>query len=157
MTKKKKFSHDVFISYRWISPDQEWVLEQLAPALKRAGLQVWLICLPKGGEPWVAGWTEELHPAGRWVVNAAQLWKEGQSRLLDIVAVIASDDPTKVSPKDLRSWTYQTRRPLRIWFCRLRFRRKGRDRAYWRSTKPGESERGLDASTMGLELHCIEW
>jgi hypothetical protein len=77
-----------------------------------AGEKVWIICLPRGGEPWVAGWTEQMYPAGRWVVNAAQLWKEGQPNLTDVLAVIAADDPTKVSPTDLRSWIYQTRRPL---------------------------------------------
>jgi hypothetical protein len=75
------------------------------------GQKVWIICLPKGGEPWVAGWTDELHSAGRWVVNAAQLRREGQPKLIDVVAVIATEDPTKVSPQDLRQWIYQGRRP----------------------------------------------
>lgn len=75
--------------------------------------KVWIICLPKGGEPWVAGWTDELHSSGRWVVNAAQLGREGQSRTVDVVAVIAADDPTRVNPKDLWRWIYQTRRPLK--------------------------------------------
>jgi hypothetical protein len=34
--------YDVFISYRWIDPDQTWVREQLAPALRNAGLTVLL-------------------------------------------------------------------------------------------------------------------
>ena len=34
--------HDVFISYRWVDPDQTWVREQLAPALRNAGLEVLL-------------------------------------------------------------------------------------------------------------------
>jgi len=34
--------YDVFISYRWVTPDQEWVRDQLAPALERAGLNVCL-------------------------------------------------------------------------------------------------------------------
>ena len=34
--------YDVFISYRWVSPDQEWVREQLFPALQAAGLTVLL-------------------------------------------------------------------------------------------------------------------
>jgi len=34
--------HDVFISYRWVDPDQTWVREQLAPALRNAGLDVLL-------------------------------------------------------------------------------------------------------------------
>ncbi|MFL6213400.1 MAG: hypothetical protein ACJ74J_05835 [Blastocatellia bacterium] len=77
------------------------------------GEKVWIICLPRGGSPWVAGWTDELHPAGRWVINAAQLWREGQPKLIDVVAVIAADDPTKVSPEELRLWIYQTKRTLK--------------------------------------------
>jgi TIR domain len=34
--------YDVFISYRWVSPDQEWVRGQLYPALLKAGLKVFL-------------------------------------------------------------------------------------------------------------------
>ena len=34
--------YDVFISYRWIDPDQEWVRNKLAPALRKAGLRVCL-------------------------------------------------------------------------------------------------------------------
>lgn len=34
--------HDVFISYRWVDPDQKWVREQLAPALRNVGLAVLL-------------------------------------------------------------------------------------------------------------------
>ncbi len=34
--------YDVFISYRWVEPDQSWVRNQLAPALKNAGLNVLL-------------------------------------------------------------------------------------------------------------------
>jgi hypothetical protein len=36
------FPYDVFISYRWVTPDQEWVREQLYPALANAGLKVCL-------------------------------------------------------------------------------------------------------------------
>jgi hypothetical protein len=32
-------SHDVFVSYRWVSPEQEWVRDALAPALRAAGLK----------------------------------------------------------------------------------------------------------------------
>lgn len=31
--------YDVFISYRWVSPDQEWVRKDLFPALRAAGLR----------------------------------------------------------------------------------------------------------------------
>jgi hypothetical protein len=34
--------YDVFISYRWVNPDQTWVREQLAPALRNSGLAVLL-------------------------------------------------------------------------------------------------------------------
>jgi len=33
---------DVFVSYRWTEPDQSWVRDQLVPALKAAGLKVFL-------------------------------------------------------------------------------------------------------------------
>src|SRR5690349_10161186 len=39
---KSDLSYDVFISYRWVTPDQEWVREQLYPALVAAGLKVCL-------------------------------------------------------------------------------------------------------------------
>lgn len=35
-------AYDVFISYRWVEPDQSWVRQALVPALKRAGLAVCL-------------------------------------------------------------------------------------------------------------------
>lgn len=38
----KAHAYDVFISYRWITPDQEWVRQQLYPALIEAGLKVCL-------------------------------------------------------------------------------------------------------------------
>jgi tetratricopeptide (TPR) repeat protein len=34
--------YDVLVSYRWVSPDQEWVREELLPALRSAGLSVFL-------------------------------------------------------------------------------------------------------------------
>ncbi len=37
-----EMSYDVFVSYRWIEPDQTWVREQLVPALRSAGLRVCL-------------------------------------------------------------------------------------------------------------------
>lgn len=40
--KAKHFPYDVFISYRWVDPDQTWVRQQLVPALKRAGLKICL-------------------------------------------------------------------------------------------------------------------
>lgn len=42
MNDEEAYKYDVFISYRWITPDQEWVREQLYPALKSAGLRVCL-------------------------------------------------------------------------------------------------------------------
>ncbi|MFL6213399.1 MAG: toll/interleukin-1 receptor domain-containing protein [Blastocatellia bacterium] len=35
------YDYDVFISYRRVCPDQEWVREQLVPRLEAAGLKVW--------------------------------------------------------------------------------------------------------------------
>lgn len=37
-----KFAYDVFVSYRWVEPDQTWVRDELVPALKSAGLEVCL-------------------------------------------------------------------------------------------------------------------
>lgn len=34
--------YDVFVSYRWIEPDQTWVRQSLVPALRAAGLRVFL-------------------------------------------------------------------------------------------------------------------
>jgi hypothetical protein len=42
MMSSKYYEYDVFISYRWVDPDQEWVREYLVPALKSAGLRVCL-------------------------------------------------------------------------------------------------------------------
>jgi hypothetical protein len=39
---KEDFNWDVFISYRRVSPDQEWVQRELVPKLEKAGLKVWL-------------------------------------------------------------------------------------------------------------------
>lgn len=38
----RTYRYDVFISYRWINPDLEWVRNQLDPALRNAGLRVCL-------------------------------------------------------------------------------------------------------------------
>ena len=37
-----QYRYDVFISYRWVEPDQTWVRDQLKPALENAGLKVLL-------------------------------------------------------------------------------------------------------------------
>lgn len=34
------FDYDVFVTYRWIDPDQKWVRTELVPALRAAGLRV---------------------------------------------------------------------------------------------------------------------
>jgi hypothetical protein len=37
-----QYDYDVFVSYRWVNPDQVWVREALVPALEAAGLKVCL-------------------------------------------------------------------------------------------------------------------
>lgn len=37
-----RYRYDVFVSYRWVEPDQTWVRRQLLPAFERAGLSVLL-------------------------------------------------------------------------------------------------------------------
>jgi tetratricopeptide (TPR) repeat protein len=39
---QQTFEFDVFVSYRWVEPDQSWVREDLVPALQSAGLRVCL-------------------------------------------------------------------------------------------------------------------
>lgn len=39
---EEKFKYDVFISYRWVWPEFRWVRKDLVPALKAAGLKVWI-------------------------------------------------------------------------------------------------------------------
>jgi tetratricopeptide (TPR) repeat protein len=39
---QRKFEFDVFVSYRWVDPDQGWVRDHLVPALEAAGLRVCL-------------------------------------------------------------------------------------------------------------------
>jgi tetratricopeptide (TPR) repeat protein len=42
MQDEKAYPYDVFISYRWVAPDLQWVRKQLYPALVEAGLNVCL-------------------------------------------------------------------------------------------------------------------
>ncbi len=74
--------------------------------------KIWLICLPKKDDPWVAGWTDSFLPAGRWVIQAAQLLKApAQTRSFDLLAVVSVEKPPE-GPA-LRQWIYQVRRTRR--------------------------------------------
>jgi hypothetical protein len=42
ISERTTFIYDVFISYRWTTPDQKWVRQSLHPALVNAGLKVCL-------------------------------------------------------------------------------------------------------------------
>jgi hypothetical protein len=42
MPQHQDYAYSVFISYRWVTPDKEWVREQLVPSLKNAGLKVFV-------------------------------------------------------------------------------------------------------------------
>lgn len=42
---------DVFVSYRWVDPDQSWVRDELVPKLRTAGLQVLLDVAEDGFVP----------------------------------------------------------------------------------------------------------
>jgi ATP/maltotriose-dependent transcriptional regulator MalT/DNA-binding SARP family transcriptional activator len=42
MSDEVTYQYDVFVSYRWVEPDQSWVRQQLVPALEKAGLNVLL-------------------------------------------------------------------------------------------------------------------
>lgn len=79
----------------------------------KGGERVWIICLTRRADVWVAGWTATQLPAGRWVVNAAQLWREGQPRLIDVVAVVSDADLAAKGPAELRAITYQLKHTMR--------------------------------------------
>src|SRR5262249_37493496 len=59
---KTDYTYDVFISYRWVDPDQAWVRDQLEPALRTAKLKT---CLDV--EDFVPGrdLILEMHRAGK--------------------------------------------------------------------------------------------
>ena len=42
MSDSVTYPYDVFVSYRWVEPDQTWVRSSLVPALRAAGLKVLL-------------------------------------------------------------------------------------------------------------------
>lgn len=77
--------------------------------------RIWLLCVPKRGEPWVAGWTSRLRPSGQWVVNPTSLWQKGRPTRFDLIAVLATDAPPAVrgdgSGAALREWIFGHERP----------------------------------------------
>jgi hypothetical protein len=42
ISEESQFLYDVFVSYRWLEPDQTWVRKHFVPALRRSGLRVCL-------------------------------------------------------------------------------------------------------------------
>lgn len=72
MKEEEALKYDVFISYRWVSPDQEWVRRQLYPALVSAGLKV---CLD----------VEEFIP-GRAIIREMERAETESRRVLCIIS-----------------------------------------------------------------------
>jgi hypothetical protein len=68
------------------------------------GEKIWIVCVPRKGNPWLAGFTGRILRDGRWVVNIAKLWKDGLPLSLNIFAVISDEDPTQKEPGELRDW-----------------------------------------------------
>ena len=68
--------------------------------------RIWLVCVPREGDPWVAGWTRILQNGGRWVIGSAQLAAEGKPALFDAVIVVSAEDVTKMKPTDLRAFLH---------------------------------------------------
>ena len=64
---------DVFVSYRWVNPDQEWVRTELVPQLRVAGLRVLLDVAEDG---FVAGRDAicEMTRAGRECQRTLSVW-----------------------------------------------------------------------------------
>lgn len=82
------------------------------------GERIWIICVPRNGEPWVAGSTRKLLPSGQWSVNAAALWPQGKPLRFDVVAVLSATTPPLPSQasasrhfSELRAWVYDEERP----------------------------------------------
>ena len=71
--------------------------------------KVWLICIPRTFDPWIAGWTRTWRDGGKWVLHAAQLGKPGLPALFDLVAVVSSEDPRSIEASKLREWVYEAR------------------------------------------------
>jgi hypothetical protein len=100
-----------------VTGSQEDVHGVLARPLA-ADERVWLVCLPAQGDPWVAGWTGRLDPAGRWAVNTATLWRPRQAERFDLVAVVSPGDAVRLGPRALRAWLYGEEKPhhsVRMW------------------------------------------
>jgi hypothetical protein len=73
------------------------------------GERVWLICMPREGDPQVAGWTTAPRNGGRWTIGPTQLREPVTSSVLDLVAIVSGADLTKVPPGDLRAIAYSAR------------------------------------------------
>jgi hypothetical protein len=71
-----------------------------------SGERIWLVCAPgdgTGAKPWVAGATTD-GVDNAWTAKAVQLWTRGQPSTFDLLAVLTSDDPNRIDPKQLRDW-----------------------------------------------------
>lgn len=66
--------------------------------------KIWLICVPRALDPWVAGWTSVVQEGGRWTINFPQLRNESQPSYFELVVVVSPDDVGKISPSSLRQW-----------------------------------------------------
>jgi hypothetical protein len=83
------------------------------------GERIWIVCVPRNGEPWVAGSTRRLLSSGQWTVNAAALWPPGKPLRFDVVAVISAARPPLPARQPaagehfsaLRAWVYDEERP----------------------------------------------
>jgi hypothetical protein len=68
--------------------------------------RVWLVCVPREGDPWVAGWTRVLQNGGRWVIGSAQLAADRKPALFDAVVVVSAEDLTKMKSASLRAFLH---------------------------------------------------
>jgi hypothetical protein len=100
-----------------VSP-QEDVHGAVQRKLQR-GERIWIVCVPRNGEPWVAGSTRRLLPSGQWTVNTAALWPQGKPLRFDVVAVLSDTTPPLPASQpsagkhfsELRAWVYDEERP----------------------------------------------
>lgn len=71
----------------------------------RDGEKLWLIALPARDDAYVAGWTAPVRDENTWTVPAAHFGGSGSGPFL-LVAVISTEDPTKMARTALRRWVY---------------------------------------------------
>src|SRR5262249_38204562 len=79
--------------------------------------RLWIVVVPRQGNPWVAGWTRKIEEGGRWRAVVTQLWQEEKPVLFDLLALPSTEDPRQKDRKAMLEWIYESRdfaRPVKV-------------------------------------------